>query len=79
MSAPILVPSDLWDDDDDEAVVTNWWFDDGATVTAGAVVVEVMHEKTQHEVVAPCAGVLRISAAVDAVVTKGSTLGTIES
>lgn len=74
----IRIPSDLWDGDG-EGVVTAWLFDDGARVAQGALVAEVMSDKTQHELEAPATGTLRIRKAVDDVVNKGDVIGTVDA
>ncbi|MEN0066914.1 MAG: biotin/lipoyl-containing protein [Myxococcota bacterium] len=79
MNTPVVVPMDLWDEEEAEGVVTAWMFDDGASVSKGAIVVEIMEGKTQHEIVAPADGILRIVAKADEIITKGATLGTIEA
>lgn len=74
----VRVPADLWEGDG-EGVLTAWLFDDGATVAKGALLAEVMSDKTQHELEAPAAGTLRIQKAVDDVVHKGDVIGTIDA
>lgn len=73
----VTVPTDLWEEDN-EAVITAWLVDDGATVREGALLAEIMVEKSQHEIVAPAAGVIRIRKEADAIVKKGDVVATIE-
>lgn len=73
---PVVVRQDLWEGDDPGAMA-NWFFDEGATVREGDLLCEVMTEKVIHEVRAPVGGRLRILAATDAVVRKGSVIAEI--
>lgn len=73
----LKIPGDLWEGDA-EGVLTAWLFDDGAAVPADAIVAEVMTEKVQYELRAPAAGVLRITAELDAVVKRGDVIGSID-
>lgn len=77
MSTPILIADDLWDGDA-EAVITAWLVGDGAEVAASELVAEIMSEKAQFEIEAPCAGVLKILEEEDAVIAKGATIGLVE-
>ncbi|MDP3976822.1 MAG: lipoyl domain-containing protein [Pseudomonas sp.] len=77
MSTPILIADDLWDGDA-EAVITAWLVSDGAEVGRGDLVAEIMSEKAQFEIEAPCAGVLKILEEEDAVIAKGATIGLVE-
>ncbi|SDH71145.1 2-oxoglutarate dehydrogenase E2 component (dihydrolipoamide succinyltransferase) [Pseudomonas benzenivorans] len=77
MSSPILIADDLWDGDA-EAVITAWLVSDGAEVGAGELVAEIMSEKAQFEIEAPCAGMLKILEEEDAVIAKGATIGLVE-
>ncbi|MGH8111611.1 MAG: lipoyl domain-containing protein [Rhodanobacteraceae bacterium] len=74
--ADVTIPTDLWDEDK-QAVITAWLVDDGATVKHGDLLAEIMVEKTQHEVTASAAGVIRIVQKMDAVVNKGDVIATI--
>ena len=76
MATDIKIPEDLWEKDS-EAVITTWLADDGATVSAGALIAEIMTEKVQHEIIAPADGVLKIVKEVDDIVKKGDVIGTI--
>lgn len=77
MTTQVIVPRDLWDGDS-KAVIACWLFDDGARVDEGALVAEVMMEKTQYEIRAPAPGVLRIKARMQAIVEKGAVIGVLE-
>lgn len=72
----VTIPTDLWDEDSD-AVITSWLVSDGAQVNEGDLVAEIMVEKVQHEVKAPASGTISISQPVEAVVAKGSVIGSI--
>lgn len=76
----IRVPEGLWDVATvPEGVVITWFFDDGAAVDAGAVVAEIMVEKTQYQIEAPASGRLQIQAPVDSAVVPGSVIGMLEA
>ena len=77
MSTPIAIADDLWEGDA-EAVITAWLVSDGAEVAAGDLVAEVMSEKSQFEIEAPAAGVLKIIEEEDAVIAKGAVIGQVE-
>lgn len=51
----VTIPSGLWDEDR-EAAISAWLYDDGDVVAEGAVIAEIMVEKTSHDLVAPVAG-----------------------
>ena len=74
----VRVPTDMWDTTQTpEAVIVNWFYRDCATVGAGVPLVEIMVEKTQIEIVSPAAGVLRILAPPETVVTPGTVIAQI--
>ena len=77
MATEVKVPQDLWEDDNMEAVITNWLASDGATVRKGALIAEIMVEKSQFEVAAPADGVLSITRQADDIVRKGDVIGRI--
>ena len=77
MATEVKVPQDLWLDDSMEAVITNWLASDGATVRKGALLAEIMVEKSQFEVSAPVDGVLTITKQTDDIVHKGDVIGQI--
>lgn len=72
----VTIPMDLWEGDN-EAVITAWLVDDGAQVGVGVLLVEVMVEKTSHEITASDAGVIHIDKAAEAIVKKGDVIATI--
>lgn len=76
MATDIIIPPDLWEEDVD-AVITTWLVSDGATVEEGRLIAEIMTAKVQYEIVAPASGVISITAQADAVVPKGSVIGSI--
>ena len=74
----VRVPKDMWDTTKrPEAVIINWFYRDRATVGAGVPLVEIMVEKAQFEIVSPAAGVLRILAPPETVVTPGTVIARI--
>ncbi len=77
MVVDVKVPQDLWQDDGMEAVITNWLASDGASVRTGALIAEIMVEKSQFEVTAPADGILTIAKQIDDIVRKGDVIGQI--
>lgn len=77
MATEVKVPQDLWEDDSMEAVITNWLASDGAAVRKGALIAEIMVEKSQFEVTAPADGTLSITKQTDDIVRKGDVIGRI--
>lgn len=73
----VVVPSDVWEGDA-EASVNVWFFEDGESVQEGALLGELMFEKTAVEVRAPRDGTLRIKAPPETVVHKGDVIAVIE-
>lgn len=73
----VAVPTDLWNDDA-EAAISAWLYQDGESVQAGAIIAEIMVEKTTFELHAPAAGVLRIVVPAEASVLKGQLVGRVE-
>ncbi len=61
-----------------QVAVAMWYFADGETVRAGDVIAEVMSDKVQVEVVAPCSGILRVLKAPETSVAPGEVLARIE-
>ena len=78
MSIEVVIHNDLWEEDS-AGVISNWLASDGAHIAAGALLVEVMVEKTQYEIEAPVSGVLKIVKAEDEVVQKGDVIAQIQS
>lgn len=77
MVTDVQVPQGLWQDDEMEAVITNWLASDGANLRKGALIAEIMVEKSQFEITAPADGVLTITKQVDDIVRKGDVIGQI--
>ena len=73
----IVVPHDLWDDGR-EAAISVWLYADGDPVEAGAVIAEIMVEKTSYELAAPATGTLAILVAADEAVAKGQVIGRVD-
>ena len=74
----VRIPKDLWDTTKTpEGVIVNWYYRDRATVGAEVPLVEIMVEKVQFEIVSPAAGVLRILAPPETVVTPGTVIARI--
>ena len=76
MAIDIIIPQDLYEGDD-ESVITAWLASDGATVREGALIAEIMTAKVQFEILAPAGGKLTILQPQDAVVAKGTVIGSI--
>ena len=72
----VTIPTNLWEEDSD-AVITSWLVSDGASVQEGDLIAEIMVEKVQHEVHAPTSGTIKITQEQEAVVSKGSVIGSI--
>lgn len=72
----IMVPPDLWDDGN-EAAISAWLYADGAAVAEGAVVAEIMVEKTSYELLSPASGKLAILVEAEVPVAKGQVVGRI--
>lgn len=77
MTTEITIPEDLWEGDT-EGVITAWLVSDGAEVSQGDLVAEVMVEKAQYEIEAPASGRLSITKDEDEVVSKGTTIASLE-
>jgi len=73
----VPIPADLWSADD-VAAISAWLYDDGDSVQAGAVIAEIMVEKSSYELIAPATGKLQIVVPAEAVVTQGQVAGRIE-
>ena len=72
----IVIADNLWDEG--EAAISAWLYQDGDRVAAGAIVAELMVEKSTMEIIAPAAGILRILAAAEEPVAKGQIVARIE-
>lgn len=73
----ITVPTGLWNDSD-EAAISAWLYADGDTVTEGAIIAEIMVEKSSFELTAPVSGTLHIAVAAETPVTAGEIVGRID-
>ena len=60
-----------------EGIVERWLVSDGAQVASGTPVAEIRIEESQHEIIAPGNGVLRIRIGKDSVIDPGSVLAQI--
>jgi pyruvate/2-oxoglutarate dehydrogenase complex dihydrolipoamide acyltransferase (E2) component len=72
----IIVGHDLWDEG--EAAISAWLYGNGNQVVAGAIVAELMVEKSTMELIAPATGTLHILVAAEQPVAKGQTVARIE-
>ncbi|HVJ54175.1 MAG TPA: lipoyl domain-containing protein [Aliidongia sp.] len=76
--ADIRVAPELWASSMmPEGILERWFVVDGATVMDGDKVAEVRVEDALHELVAPCAGRLVISANADDLVEPGTVIGCV--
>jgi pyruvate/2-oxoglutarate dehydrogenase complex dihydrolipoamide acyltransferase (E2) component len=73
----VIVPSGLWSEGD-EAAISAWLYADGDTVAAGAVIAEIMVEKSSYELLAPASGTLQISVAAEIPVAAGDVVAGID-
>lgn len=72
----IVIADNLWDEG--AAAISAWLYADGDSVAAGAIVAELMVEKSTTEVIAPASGTLRILVAAEEPVAKGQVVARIE-
>jgi len=72
----IIIPAGLWEDSD-TAVIGSWLYNEGDVVQAGAVIAEIMVEKSSYELTAPAGGALHIGAAEESEVRAGQIVGRI--
>lgn len=72
----IVIADNLWDEG--EAAISAWLYAEGDRVAAGAIVAELMVEKSSMEVIAPATGTLRILIAAEEPVTKGQIVARID-
>jgi pyruvate/2-oxoglutarate dehydrogenase complex dihydrolipoamide acyltransferase (E2) component len=73
----IVIADNLWEEGD--AAVSAWLYADGDRVAEGAIVAELMVEKSTMEVIAPATGTLRILIAAEEPVAKGQIVARIET
>ncbi len=72
----ITVPTGLWSESD-EAAISAWLYADGDAVAEGAIIAEIMVEKSSFELTAPASGILHISVVAEIPVTAGEVVGSI--
>lgn len=72
----VTIPVGLWKDDD-EAAISAWFYSDGDAVSAGAVIAEIMVEKSSFELVAPASGTLAILVPAEESVRPGQAAARI--
>jgi pyruvate/2-oxoglutarate dehydrogenase complex dihydrolipoamide acyltransferase (E2) component len=72
----VTVPAGLWNDGD-EAAISAWLYADGDTVSEGAVIAELMVEKSSFEITAPASGTLHIGVPAETPVAAGEVVGRI--
>lgn len=72
----ITVPTGLWSESD-EAAISAWLYADGDAVAEGAIIAEIMVEKSSFELTAPASGILHIGVAAEIPVTAGEVVGRI--
>ena len=72
----VTVPEGLWEDDG-EAAISAWFYADGDTVAEGAVLAEIMVEKSSYELISPASGALTILVGAEEVVRPGQVAARI--
>ena len=72
----IIIPAGLWEDSD-TAVIGSWLYNEGDVVQAGAVIAEIMVEKSSYELTTPAGGTLHIGATEESEVRAGQIVGRI--
>lgn len=72
----IVVPAGLWSEGDN-AVIGSWLYSDGDMVQDGAVVADIMVEKTSYELIAPAGGRLSIAVPEEGEIQPGQVVGRI--
>ena len=73
----VRVPLDLWAEDDKTGSIVVWLYPDGAAVKDGALIAEILVEKTTLELYAPASGTLQINVEPEVVIDKGQLVATI--
>lgn len=73
----IAIAGNLWDEG--EAAISAWLYRDGDRVATGAIIAELMVEKSTFELTAPATGTLRILVAAEEPVAKGQIVARIET
>jgi pyruvate/2-oxoglutarate dehydrogenase complex dihydrolipoamide acyltransferase (E2) component len=72
----VVVPTGLWSEADD-AAISSWFYAEGDMVATGAVIAEIMVEKTSFELLAPASGCLHIAVAAEVPIAAGDVVGRI--
>lgn len=72
----VTIPAGLWSADD-EAAISAWLYADGDAVAEGAIIAEIMVEKSSFELIAPVSGTLRIEIAAEIPVCAGAVAARI--
>lgn len=72
----VTIPTGLWSADD-EAAISAWLYADGDMVADGAIIAEIMVEKSSYELIAPAAGTLQILIAAEVPVRAGAVAAQI--
>lgn len=81
-SIEIVLPSEAWAEVEPgtEALVEEWLVAEGASVSAGQALASVVVVKTNHEVLAPAAGVItKILVEAEATFAPGQALALLET
>lgn len=73
----VTIPTGLWNDSD-EAAISAWLYSNGDVVAEGAVLAEVMVEKSSFELLSPAAGSLTILVAAEEAVRPGQLAARID-
>ena len=73
----VRVPLDLWAEDDKTGSIVVWLYPDGTAVKEGALIAEILVEKTTLELYAPTSGTLKINVEPEVVIDKGQLIATI--
>ena len=73
----VRVPLDLWAEDDKTGSIVVWLYPDGAAVKEGALIAEILVEKTTLELYAPASGTPQINVEPEVVIDKGQLVATI--
>lgn len=72
----VTIPTGLWNADD-EAAISAWLYADGDAVAEGAIIAEIMVEKSSYELIAAATGTLQILIAAEVPVRAGAVAARI--
>lgn len=72
----VTIPTGLWNADD-EAAISAWLYADGDAVAEGAIIAEIMVEKSSYELIAPATGTLQILITAEVPVRAGAVAARI--